>query len=86
MCVIAWAIGARTHPGFENLSLAVMGCIVTAPANPSMPTSASRLPGTGELPSAPVYIDGKKTTTLRGENISQQFKDIVENYVKTRWG
>jgi (E)-4-hydroxy-3-methylbut-2-enyl-diphosphate synthase len=76
----------KTYPGFENLSLAVMGCIVNGPGESKHADIGISLPGTGELPSAPVYIDGKKTTTLRGENISQQFKDIVESYVKTRWG
>jgi (E)-4-hydroxy-3-methylbut-2-enyl-diphosphate synthase len=74
----------KEYPGFENL--AVMGCIVNGPGESKHADIGISLPGTGELPSAPVYIDGKKTTTLRGENISQQFKDIVENYVKTRWG
>ncbi len=77
----------RAHyPGFENLTLAVMGCIVNGPGESKHADIGISLPGTGELPTAPVYIDGKKTTTLRGENISQQFKDIVENYVKVRWG
>jgi (E)-4-hydroxy-3-methylbut-2-enyl-diphosphate synthase len=76
----------KEYTGFENLSLAVMGCIVNGPGESKHADIGISLPGTGELPSAPVYIDGKKTTTLRGENISQQFKDIVENYVKTRWG
>jgi (E)-4-hydroxy-3-methylbut-2-enyl-diphosphate synthase len=76
----------KAYPGFENLSLAVMGCIVNGPGESKHADIGISLPGTGELPSAPVYIDGKKTTTLRGENISQQFKDIVESYVKTRWG
>jgi (E)-4-hydroxy-3-methylbut-2-enyl-diphosphate synthase len=76
----------KEYPGFENLSLAVMGCIVNGPGESKHADIGISLPGTGELPSAPVYIDGKKTTTLRGENISQQFKDIVESYVKTRWG
>ena len=69
----------KEYPGFENLSLAVMGCIVNGPGESKHADIGISLPGTGELPSAPVYIDGKKTTTLRGENISQQFKDIVEN-------
>jgi len=76
----------KEYPGFENLSLAVMGCIVNGPGESKHADIGISLPGTGELPTAPVYIDGRKTTTLRGENISQQFKDIVENYVKTRWG
>jgi (E)-4-hydroxy-3-methylbut-2-enyl-diphosphate synthase len=76
----------KTYPGFENLSLAVMGCIVNGPGESKHADIGISLPGTGELPTAPVYIDGKKVATLKGANISQQFKDIVENYVKTRWG
>jgi (E)-4-hydroxy-3-methylbut-2-enyl-diphosphate synthase len=74
------------YPGFENLSLAVMGCIVNGPGESKHADIGISLPGTGELPSAPVYVDGKKVKTLRGENLSGQFKDIVENYVKQRWG
>jgi len=76
----------KDYPGFENLSLAVMGCIVNGPGESKHADIGISLPGTGELPSAPVYIDGKKVATLKGANISQQFKDIVENYVKSRWG
>ena len=76
----------KDYPGFENLSLAVMGCIVNGPGESKHADIGISLPGTGELPTAPVYIDGKKVATLKGANISQQFKDIVENYVKTRWG
>ncbi len=76
----------KDYPGFENLSLAVMGCIVNGPGESKHADIGISLPGTGELPTAPVYIDGKKTATLRGENISQQFKDIVEGYVRRRWG
>ena len=76
----------RDYPGFENLSLAVMGCIVNGPGESKHAAIGISLPGTGELPTAPVYIDGKKTATLKGANISQQFKDIVEGYVKGRWG
>jgi (E)-4-hydroxy-3-methylbut-2-enyl-diphosphate synthase len=76
----------RDHPGFETLQLAVMGCIVNGPGESKHADIGISLPGTGELPSAPVYVDGKKVTTLRGENIAAQFKQIVEDYVKTRWG
>ncbi len=76
----------KDYPGFENLSLAVMGCIVNGPGESKHADIGISLPGTGELPTAPVYIDGKKVATLKGADISQQFKDIVENYVKTRWG
>ena len=76
----------EAYPGFENLSLAVMGCIVNGPGESKHADIGISLPGTGELPSAPIYIDGKKVKTLRGENISAQFQQIVENYVKQRWG
>jgi (E)-4-hydroxy-3-methylbut-2-enyl-diphosphate synthase len=74
------------YPGAETLNLAVMGCIVNGPGESKHADIGISLPGTGELPSAPVYIDGKKVTTLRGDNLSGQFKQIVEDYVKTRWG
>ena len=76
----------RHYPGFETLSLAVMGCIVNGPGESKHADIGISLPGTGELPAAPIFIDGKKAMTLRGENLSQQFKDIVEDYVKGRWG
>ena len=76
----------ETYPGFENLSLAVMGCIVNGPGESKHADIGISLPGTGELPAAPIYIDGKKVKTLRGENISQQFQEIVEDYVSKRWG
>jgi len=74
------------YPGFENLSLAVMGCIVNGPGESKHADIGISLPGTGETPSAPIYIDGKKVKTLRGENISAQFQEIVESYVAQRWG
>jgi (E)-4-hydroxy-3-methylbut-2-enyl-diphosphate synthase len=76
----------EAYPGFENLSLAVMGCIVNGPGESKHADIGISLPGTGELPAAPIYIDGKKVKTLRGENISAQFQEIVENYVQQRWG
>ena len=75
----------RSYPGFETLKLAVMGCIVNGPGESKHADIGISLPGTGELPAAPIYIDGKKVTTLRGGNISGQFKEIVENYVRSRW-
>jgi (E)-4-hydroxy-3-methylbut-2-enyl-diphosphate synthase len=74
------------YPGFETLQLAVMGCIVNGPGESKHADLGISLPGTGEVPSAPVYIDGKKVMTLRGEDISGQFKAIVEDYVARRWG
>ena len=74
------------YPGFETLQLAVMGCIVNGPGESKHADIGISLPGTGELPAAPVFIDGKKVKTLRGEDIADQFKDIVEDYVQNRWG
>jgi (E)-4-hydroxy-3-methylbut-2-enyl-diphosphate synthase len=74
------------YPGFENLSLAVMGCIVNGPGESKHADIGISLPGTGELPTAPVYVDGKKVKTLRGEDLAGQFQRIVEGYVEKRWG
>jgi (E)-4-hydroxy-3-methylbut-2-enyl-diphosphate synthase len=76
----------KQYPGFESLQLAVMGCIVNGPGESKHADIGISLPGTGELPAAPVYIDGEKRATLRGENITQQFLDMVEDYVASRWG
>jgi (E)-4-hydroxy-3-methylbut-2-enyl-diphosphate synthase len=75
----------RDYPGFETLQLAVMGCIVNGPGESKHADIGISLPGTGELPTAPVYVDGKKVATLRGADIAEQFKSIVETYVKERW-
>jgi len=74
------------YTGFENLQLAVMGCIVNGPGESKHADIGISLPGTGELPAAPVFIDGKKVKTLRGDDISTQFKVIVEDYIEKRWG
>lgn len=74
------------YDGFEKLQLAVMGCIVNGPGESKHADIGISLPGTGEVPAAPVFIDGKKVKTLRGEDISTQFKAIVENYIVNRWG
>jgi len=76
----------EAYPGFEDLSLAVMGCIVNGPGESKHADIGISLPGTGEVPAAPVFIDGKKAKILRGENLSGQFKAIVEDYVAKRWG
>jgi (E)-4-hydroxy-3-methylbut-2-enyl-diphosphate synthase len=76
----------RLYPGFENLQLAVMGCIVNGPGESKHADIGISLPGTGELPTAPVYVDGRKAMTLRGENLADQFKVVVEDYVRNRWG
>ncbi|MEO6609571.1 MAG: flavodoxin-dependent (E)-4-hydroxy-3-methylbut-2-enyl-diphosphate synthase [Aestuariivirga sp.] len=75
-----------SYPGFENLSLAVMGCIVNGPGESKHADIGISLPGTGEIPVAPVYVDGKKVNTLRGDDIAIQFQNIVEDYVRNRWG
>jgi (E)-4-hydroxy-3-methylbut-2-enyl-diphosphate synthase len=74
-----------TRPGVENLSLAVMGCIVNGPGESKHANIGISLPGTGEAPAAPVFVDGVKTVTLRGECIVDEFIDIIENYVATRY-
>ena len=74
------------YKGFEDLQLAVMGCIVNGPGESKHADIGISLPGTGEVPAAPVFIDGKKVMTLRGEDITDQFKGIVEDYVENRWG
>jgi (E)-4-hydroxy-3-methylbut-2-enyl-diphosphate synthase len=74
------------YPGVEDLNLAVMGCIVNGPGESKHADIGISLPGTGESPSAPVFIDGKKATTLRGPNIAAQFKALVEDYVVRRYG
>jgi (E)-4-hydroxy-3-methylbut-2-enyl-diphosphate synthase len=76
----------QRFPGVETLSVAVMGCIVNGPGESKHADIGISLPGTGEAPSAPVFIDGKKATTLRGPNIAGEFKEIVERYVARRFG
>jgi (E)-4-hydroxy-3-methylbut-2-enyl-diphosphate synthase len=70
------------YDGAENMTLAVMGCIVNGPGESKHANIGISLPGTGEAPSAPVYEDGVKTVTLKGENIAREFKDIIERYVQ----
>ena len=74
------------YPGVEGLNLAVMGCIVNGPGESKHADIGISLPGTGESPVAPVFIDGKKATTLRGPRIADEFKTLVEDYVARRWG
>lgn len=73
-------------PGVEKLKVAVMGCIVNGPGESKHADIGISLPGTGEAPAAPVFIDGEKCMTLRGENIAAEFQAIVENYVQKRFG
>ncbi len=74
------------YPGVEKLKVAVMGCIVNGPGESKHADIGISLPGTGETPAAPVFIDGEKRLTLRGETIAQEFQAIVENYVQARFG
>jgi len=73
------------YPGVENLKVAVMGCIVNGPGESKHADIGISLPGTGEQPAAPVFIDGEKKMTLRGEGIAEEFQKIVETYVKTKY-
>jgi len=73
-------------PGVENLKIAVMGCIVNGPGESKHADIGISLPGTGEAPAAPVFIDGEKAMTLRGEGIAQEFHRIVESYIERRFG
>ena len=74
------------YPGVEALSVAVMGCIVNGPGESKHADIGISLPGTGETPAAPVFIDGQKAMTLRGEGIAAEFKHIVEDYIERRFG
>jgi (E)-4-hydroxy-3-methylbut-2-enyl-diphosphate synthase len=74
------------YPGVEGLNLAVMGCIVNGPGESKHADIGISLPGTGENPTAPVFIDGKKAMTLRGTDIAKDFKAIVEDYIEKRYG
>ncbi|MCM0044659.1 MAG: flavodoxin-dependent (E)-4-hydroxy-3-methylbut-2-enyl-diphosphate synthase [Burkholderiaceae bacterium] len=73
-------------PGVEEMNVAVMGCIVNGPGESKHANIGISLPGTGESPAAPVFVDGHKTVTLRGERIAEEFQSIVLDYVKTRYG
>ncbi|HRN74733.1 flavodoxin-dependent (E)-4-hydroxy-3-methylbut-2-enyl-diphosphate synthase [Ottowia sp.] len=74
------------YPGVEKLKVAVMGCIVNGPGESKHADIGISLPGTGEAPAAPVYIDGQKAMTLRGEHIADEFHAIVERYIEQRFG
>jgi (E)-4-hydroxy-3-methylbut-2-enyl-diphosphate synthase len=74
------------YPGVEQMKVAVMGCIVNGPGESKHADIGISLPGTGEAPAAPVYIDGEKAVTLRGEGIAREFQAIVEQYIERRYG
>ncbi|WP_293855683.1 flavodoxin-dependent (E)-4-hydroxy-3-methylbut-2-enyl-diphosphate synthase [uncultured Alsobacter sp.] len=76
----------KTHPGVEVLNVAVMGCIVNGPGESKHADIGISLPGTGETPAAPVFIDGRKAVTLRGPTIAAEFKTLVQDYIEGRFG
>ncbi len=78
-------IWREKYQGVEDMTLAVMGCVVNGPGESKHADIGISLPGTGESPSAPVFIDGKKVVTLKGDNIAQEFREIVDNYVEQRF-
>jgi (E)-4-hydroxy-3-methylbut-2-enyl-diphosphate synthase len=73
------------YPGVENMSVAVMGCVVNGPGESKLANIGISLPGTGEVPVAPVFVDGEKTVTLKGDAIAEEFQAIVENYVQANY-
>ena len=76
----------ESYPGVEEMRVAVMGCVVNGPGESKHADIGISLPGTNEVPVAPVYVDGRKTVTLKGERIAEEFQAIVENYVKQKYG
>ncbi len=74
------------YPGVEDMKVAVMGCVVNGPGESKLADIGISLPGTGEVPVAPVYVDGERAITLKGDGIAEEFKALVENYVTTRYG
>jgi (E)-4-hydroxy-3-methylbut-2-enyl-diphosphate synthase len=76
----------QLYPGVENLNVAVMGCIVNGPGESKHADIGISLPGTGEAPTAPVFIDGEKAATLRGATLAEDFKAMVRTYIERRYG
>jgi (E)-4-hydroxy-3-methylbut-2-enyl-diphosphate synthase len=79
----AWRV---RYPGVENMQVAVMGCVVNGPGESKMANVGISLPGTGETPVAPVFVDGVKTVTLKGDHIAQEFQTLVHDYVRATYG
>ena len=82
---LAMPVWRKDYPGVENMSVAVMGCVVNGPGESKLANIGISLPGTGETPVAPVFVDGTKTVTLKGDNIAQEFQAIVEEYVQKNY-
>jgi (E)-4-hydroxy-3-methylbut-2-enyl-diphosphate synthase len=74
------------HPGVERMTVAVMGCVVNGPGESKHANIGISLPGTGERPVAPVYVDGEKGLTLKGDRIAEEFQQLVEEYVERTYG
>ncbi|BCU07418.1 flavodoxin-dependent (E)-4-hydroxy-3-methylbut-2-enyl-diphosphate synthase [Allochromatium tepidum] len=74
------------YPGIETMQVAVMGCVVNGPGESKHANIGISLPGSGERPAAPVYVDGEKVATLKGEGIAEQFKRMVDEYIESRYG
>ena len=74
------------YPGVESMNVAVMGCVVNGPGESRHADIGISLPGTGEVPAAPVFVDGERTVTLKGDTIAEEFQQIVEQYVERRYG
>lgn len=74
------------YPGVEDMKVAVMGCVVNGPGESKLADIGISLPGTGEVPVAPVYVDGQKDVTLKGDNIAAEFTALVDRYVESRYG
>jgi (E)-4-hydroxy-3-methylbut-2-enyl-diphosphate synthase len=74
------------YPGVESMNVAVMGCVVNGPGESRHADIGISLPGTGEVPAAPVFVDGVRTVTLKGEHIAKEFQTIVQHYVERRYG
>jgi (E)-4-hydroxy-3-methylbut-2-enyl-diphosphate synthase len=79
-------IWRAAYPGAEEMRVAVMGCVVNGPGESKHANIGISLPGTNEVPVAPVYVDGRKSVTLKGERIAEEFQAIVENYVREKYG
>ncbi|WP_455233946.1 flavodoxin-dependent (E)-4-hydroxy-3-methylbut-2-enyl-diphosphate synthase [Thiogranum longum] len=76
----------KRYPGVEEMTVAVMGCVVNGPGESKHANIGISLPGTGERPVAPVYVDGEKTVTLKGDHIAEEFQELVNNYVTKKYG
>jgi (E)-4-hydroxy-3-methylbut-2-enyl-diphosphate synthase len=79
-------VWSAQYPGVEEMHVAVMGCVVNGPGESKLADIGISLPGSGEKPVAPVFVDGEKTVTLKGERIAEEFQAIVDDYVRTRFG